>query len=41
MPKECGKEKDKLEIYICVRKGFMTFKVRSELVLPGSEGWGL
>lgn len=30
MPKECVKEKAKLEIYIHVKNGYMTFKVRSD-----------
>lgn len=33
MPKECVKEKAKLEIYICVKNGYMTFKVRSDKLL--------
>lgn len=42
MPKECVKEKANLEIYIPVKNGFMTFKVRSDRLLlqlrrlPGS-----
>lgn len=42
MPKECVKEKAKIEIYIPVKNGFMTFKVRSDRLLlqlrklPGS-----
>lgn len=30
MSKKCVNEKAELEIYICVKNGYMTFKVRSD-----------
>lgn len=30
MPTECVKEKAKLELYICVKNGYMTFKIHSK-----------